>query len=196
MEERSVRSDLREFEAIVASDAILRAVLELAPELDLPSWYAGAGCVAGAVWNALHDFESGSHIKDIDLVYFDGSDLSWKAEDSVVRKASRLFADLPIPVEIKNQARVHLWYEERFGRRIPPYRSVEAAIRSWPTTATSVGLRSEKGQKLVTYAPFGLVDVLGMLVRPNKVYVSREIYEAKASRWKACWPNLQVVPWE
>ena len=30
--------------------------------------------------------------------------------------------------DVKNEARVHLWYEARFGAAIPPYQSAEAAI--------------------------------------------------------------------
>ncbi|KAL2704568.1 hypothetical protein AAEP93_005639 [Penicillium crustosum] len=48
-------------------------------------------------------------ISDYDLVYFDSSDLSWEAEDSVIRTGHRIFKDLKAPVQIRNQARVHLW---------------------------------------------------------------------------------------
>ena len=40
-----------------------------------------------------------------------------------------------------NETRVHLWYEAHFGYRIDPYASVEDAINTWPTTATSIGVR-------------------------------------------------------
>jgi hypothetical protein len=40
-----------------------------------------------------------------------------------------------------------------------------------------------------------LTDLLGMVVRPNKARVTRDIYEEKASRWAARWPGLQIVPW-
>jgi hypothetical protein len=151
--------------------------------------------VAGTVWNSLHGFESTAHIKDFDLVYFDEEDLSYGAEDVHIQRARTLFADLPAPVEVRNEARVHLWYEAHFGIAIDAYPSLEAAIASWPTTATSVGVRTGPDGDLTTYAPFGLEDLMGLVVRPNKSLVTREIYEEKAERWAACWPHLTVLPW-
>jgi uncharacterized protein len=44
-------------------------------------------------------------------------------------------------------------------------------------------------------APYGLGDLFDMVVRPNQRQVSRDVFEAKAARWSACWPMLQVIPW-
>jgi hypothetical protein len=44
-------------------------------------------------------------------------------------------------------------------------------------------------------APFGLDDLFGLIVRPNKSLVDRNVYEAKAARWAALWPRLTVIPW-
>jgi uncharacterized protein len=89
---------------------------------------------------------------------------------------------------------VHLWYPERFGRPISPYRSAEHAIATWPTTASSVSVTRRGGDFLVC-APFGLSDLFARLVRPNKAQVDQAIYEAKASRWKQLWPRVLVTPW-
>jgi hypothetical protein len=64
-------------------------------------------------------------------------------------------------------ARVHVWYKEAFGKEIKPYTSTEDAIDTWPTTATSVGVRYSNGRFQV-YAPYGLHDLLGMIVKPIK----------------------------
>jgi hypothetical protein len=39
---------------------------------------------------------------------------------SIVKAGSQVFAGLPAPVQIRNQARVHHWYEQRFGVLVPP----------------------------------------------------------------------------
>jgi hypothetical protein len=95
---------------------------------------------------------------------------------------------------VKNQARVHLWYRRKFGYGIAPYRSVEDAIATFPTTATAVGLR-KVGIGYELCAPFGLTDLLGLVVRPNMRQITREIYEAKVERWRRIWPQLTFVPW-
>lgn len=151
--------------------------------------------MAGTMWNRFHGFADGTCIKDCDIVYYDASDLSYEGEDVCVRAAAALFSGLPIPVEVRNQARVHLWYERRFGSRIEPYRSSEDAIDSWPTTATSIGVRTARDGGLDVYAPFGLRDLFDMIVRPNRRQVPRRVYEEKAARWAACWPRLTLCPW-
>ena len=40
-----------------------------------------------------------------------------------------------------------------------------------------------------------LNDLLGLIVRPNKVQIIKEIYENKVLRWKTNWPDLNVIPW-
>jgi hypothetical protein len=181
---------------LLRDSPLVDVVLSRVALLDLPDWYLGAGCIAGTVWNNLHGFADGSCIKDCDVVYFDDTDTSYEAEDRRIHDTAALFADLPVPVELRNQARVHLWYERRFGSEILPYRSSEDAIRNWPTTATSIGVRTAPNGSLDVCAPHGLADLLDMVVRPNKSQVSREVYEAKAARWSACWPKLTVIPWE
>ena len=69
-----------------------------------------------------------------------------------------------------------------------------AAIWTWPTTATAVGVRMTRGVPVV-FAPFGLQDLFGLVVRANRVQITRAIYERKVARWTRCWPNLTVLPW-
>jgi hypothetical protein len=180
-------------ERLVRTNPVANAILMGARQFSLPSWYLGAGAVAQTVWNNLHGFDAFAGIKDYDLVYFDEDDLTREAEQAVEDRVRALFADLNVNVDVTNEARVHVWYAERFGRSISPYGSSEAAIATWPTTATSVGVRHDGG--FAVCAPYGLSDLFGMVVRPNKVIVPRSVYEAKAARWAAVWPKLTVLEW-
>jgi len=179
---------------MLAQNRVVRTLLERAPQLQLPNWYLGAGCIAQTIWNVLCDFPPEQHIRDYDLVYFDDSDLSEQAEADVYRRLRVLTGDLRIQGDVKNQARVHLWYEAHFGYPIRPYRSVEEAIASWPTTATAVGIRSLEPDGAL-YAPFGLGDLLAMVVRPNKRQITEAVYLDKVRRWTTRWPRLTVVAW-
>jgi hypothetical protein len=49
---------------------------------------------------------------------------------------------------------------------------------------------------LRVYAPFGLTDLFSMIVRPNKMQITEELYEAKTERWIRLWPKLQRLPWD
>jgi uncharacterized protein len=170
-------------------------VLERAGELHLPGWYVAAGAVYQTVWNGLTGRPPEAGIRDYDLSYHDPADLSWEAEDAVIRRAAEVFARLDAEVEVRNQARVHLWYEEKFGVPCSPHASTEAAIGTFPATACCIGVRLEAGGRLRFHAPHGYDDLLGLVVRPNRVLAPRKVYEAKAARWSQAWPELVVSPW-
>jgi uncharacterized protein len=187
-------SQARALEAILRRSRTVQTVLERAAGLCLPNWYLGAGCIAQTVWNHLLGRALDADIQDLDLVYFDPDDLGADAENQRFEQTKALFADLPIQIDLNNQARVHLWYKDHFGYAIRPYSSVEEAIRSWPTTATSVGVRHD-ALGFSVYAPYGLSDLFGLVVKANKVQITEAIYLRKVARWKSCWPELQVVPW-
>ena len=161
---------LRRLGIILASARLVSEALNRAQLLNLENYYIGAGCIAQTVWNALSGNPLEFGIKDIDLVYFD-SNLDPEAEDRVITRAKELFANLGTEVDVKNQARVHLWYQAHFGYGIRPYDSLEAAIRTWPTTATAIGVRKQPDGTLKVYAPFGLDDLFAKTVRPNKAQI-------------------------
>jgi hypothetical protein len=114
----------------------------------------------------------------------------------VIRRGADLFAGVPVPVEIRNEARVHLWYGEKFGTAAPPpFRSAAepiagfAAVRVRPAAGARRELASGGGQ--------GVLSLFGLVVRPNPATpASRHLYEAKAERWQRHWPELTVLPWE
>ncbi len=179
--------------AILKKNPTVWTMLERAPSFGLKQYFLGAGAISQTVWNEQNHQDALHGISDADFVYFD-SDLSYEKEDYYIHLIQKAYADLPLEVDIKNEARVHLWYKSHFGYDIPPYRSVEEAISSWPTTATAVGIRLDEG-KPVIYAPFGLEDLFNQVIRPNKVAVKQEVYEAKCKKWKAKWPTLTIIPW-
>lgn len=191
---KDLATQIEVLEAIVFQSPTLRDIILRAEELGLPDYYIGAGCIAQTVWNCLSGYPLDYGISDIDLVYYD-TNLEQAAEEEVAEQARRLYADLPFPLDVKNEARVHLWYEARFGYAIKPYVSLEDAINTWPTTATSMAVRVEAENRLRVYAPFGLNDLFGRIVRPNKAQITEEIYKAKADKWHKKWPELTVIPW-
>jgi hypothetical protein len=131
----------------------------------------------------------GTGIRDADLFYFD-VDRSWDAEDVVIRRGAELFADLPVPVEIRNEARVHLWYADRFGAPAP------TAFGSVAEVCCCYGLTLDAAGAPTVYAPHGYEDLFAMVVRPNRWLAPRHVCEAKAARWTGHWPELTVLPWD
>ncbi len=181
--------------AAVMRNPTLAEVLARAAALDLPQWYLTAGCLCQTVWNVVTGQPPQTGILDYDLAYFDGSDLSWEAEDAVIQAGHGVFGDLPAPVQIRNQARVHLWYEQKFQVPCPPHESAEAAIDTFEATAACLGVRLQPGGHWRVYAPRGLSDVFNLVVRPNPGLASRHVYQAKATRWRQQRPSLTMLPW-
>ncbi len=190
------REETERLRTVLERNCVVKQILRRTPKLRMPNWYLGAGCVAQTVWNVFHEYDPARNIQDYDLVYFDSTNLTEEGEEGYAQKVLSTLGDLGVTIDVKNQARVHLWYEREFGYPIAPYVSVEDAIGSWPTTATSVGIRYEENGKFVVWAPFGLSDLFSMIVRPNKKQVNREVYNKKAERWLMAWPKLIVVAWE
>ena len=96
-------------EEIVRTGPTLMAVLTTARELDLPDWLIFSGAVYQRVLNSLTGRDLDYGIKDYDLGYHDASDISYEAEDAVIRRVAAAYRPpLDALVEVRNQARVHL----------------------------------------------------------------------------------------
>jgi hypothetical protein len=182
------------FERMVLTNPLVASILDRLPRLGLPDCWLAAGALFQTVWNCLTDQAPTTGIRDYDLNYFDDSDTGWDAEDDAIRRAAFVFADLPEQIEVRNEARVHLWYESKFGVSCPPFTSTSAAVASFPSTSSCFGVRPGDG-RLEIYAPFGFTDLFELRARPNPLLAPRAVYETKTSRWREQWPQLQVLPW-
>lgn len=181
-------------EIVRATPALMR-ILRAINDLCLPDAWLVSGGVYQTVWNALTGRPPDFGIKDYDVIYFDGSDLSYEAEDRIIRNMNAALPDLADKLEVRNQARVHLWYEKRFGR---PYFPLSCAIESLTTYAAkthAVAVRLTEGDTIDVRAPFGLSPIFAMRLVPNLATDNRPTYDEKAKRMTALWPELQVVEW-
>lgn len=181
--------------ALLNASPLMNTIFDRWPKVELPCSWLVAGAVAQTVWNITSKRPPEADIRDVDIVYFDANDLSAESERRNDARIRMLFSDIGFEFDVKNQARVHHWYAAKFGQEIAPYLSVEQAIATFPTTATAVGVRPGRAG-LETFAPFGLDDLLGHIVRPNKRQITRAIYDAKVARWRRCWPALTMIEWD
>jgi hypothetical protein len=161
---------------------------------NIPNAWVGAGIIFQNVWNVIHDYELNTYIKDIDVLYWDENDLSWESENRYIHLMTQSCSDISIPFDIKNIARVHLWYEDRFGIPKAQYCSVQESISTWPVLGACMAMRIRQG-RLEFISSHGFQDMFSLRVRPNKVLVNQTIYEDKAIKWKEQWPKLSVENW-
>jgi uncharacterized protein len=194
LSELSIDEQAAELERIVRLNPAVAAILERMERLALPDCWLAAGALFQTVWNVLSERDPQAGIRDYDLNYFDASDLSWEAEDAAITAAMTQLNGIEAEIEIRNEARVHLWYEEKFGVPCPPYRSTRHAISTFPNCSSCVGMRVVDGRCQV-FAPFGLTDLFRMTTRPNPALAPESVYTAKTERWAREWPALTVLPW-
>lgn len=184
--------DEARFLALALANPVNAAIVDELHRLALPDAWLVAGCLAQTVWNVLTQRAIDHGISDYDVFYFD-PDTSWEAEDAVIRDVHARLGHLGARIEIRNQARVHLWYPAKHGLPYPPLTCSTDGIDRFLTQNTQVGIRrTDNGHQV--YAPHGLDDIAGLIARPNRALnFSAANYAAKVARWRALWPEITVV---
>jgi hypothetical protein len=179
-------------EAVIRANAPLMAVMETARTLELPDWLIVSGAIYQGVWNDITGRPLDYGVKDYDLVYFD-PDTSWDAEDVFIKRAAAAYPPpLSELVEVRNQARVHLWFESRFGEPYEPLTSSAHALERFVCPAFSVGARLEDDGALTVEAPFGLDDLFAMRLRPNPLRGLAKGWARTTQSARARWPEVII----
>ncbi|MBI1405022.1 MAG: hypothetical protein GC145_02730 [Caulobacter sp.] len=180
-------------DAIVRAAPTLMTALEYARELALPDWLFVSGAVYQRVWNHLTGRDPDYGVRDYDLAYFD-PDTSYEAEDVFINQAAARFPPpLNALVEVRNQARVHLWFEDHFGEPYAPLHSSAEALGRFVCPAFGVGIRLEPDDSLTIAAPFGLEDLFSMTLRPNPNRPLARGWEKTTTSARARWPEVRLI---
>ncbi len=179
----------RELQRIVLGTPWLVDVLRTVNDVVPHPAYVGAGAIRNLVWDALDDAHQVIPVDDVDLVYFEPDHPTPTAWSLRLRDA------LPqLRLDITNQANVHVWQSQQLGRPIARYASLDAAIASWPETATAVAVKLSPSGSLSIVAPYGLDDLFGLQLRPSPGLNDPNAYLARirTKRWHLRWPRLTV----
>lgn len=178
---------------IVRADPGLMHVLTTIRGLGLDDWRVFSGAVYQSVWNAVTGRPAGYGIRDYDLGYFD-PDASWDAEDAVIKRVAAAF-EPPFRdmVEVRNQARVHLWFENKFGEPYEALTGTDEALARFVAPAFAVGVRLEGDDTISVAAPFGLDDVFSLTLRPNPRRPLARGWERAVANARSRWPELTIV---
>lgn len=181
--------------AIVRGDPDLSALLALIRGEGLPDAWLVSGAIYQTVWNLLTGGPRRTGIRDYDVIYFDGADLGFEAEDATIRRVSSAAAPLGLPLEIRNQARVHLWFRSRFGFAAPPLVNSAESLTRYASTTHAVACRLSAEGDVEILAPYGLRDIFAMHVRANRLLPNQRTHDEKAERCRAVWPELTIERW-
>jgi hypothetical protein len=173
---------------IVGRDPAALAQLRAVRALALPDWCIAAGFVRNRVWDHLHGISPARAPADIDVLYYDASDLA-KANEA--EHETRLDALLPgLPWQVRNQARMHVW------KGLAQHRDTAESMIYWLETVTAVGVRLEADDSLTVIAPLGTDDLVNLRCQPTAFgRTRRHEYQARvtAKRWAELWPKVRFV---
>lgn len=179
--------------AIVRADPGLVHVLTVLRDQRLPDWRVFSGAIYQSVWNAVTGREPGYGVRDYDVGYYD-PDTGWDAEDVVIKRVAAVF-DEPFraKVEVRNQARVPLWFPDHFGEPYDPIARTDETLERFVAPAFAVGIRLETDDTISVAAPFGLDDAFALILRPNPNRPLAKDWSRVVERARARWPELTVI---
>jgi hypothetical protein len=174
---------------LIKQDATHMEILRVARSLQLPDWLIGAGFIRNPVWDFLHGYKKQTALTDIDVAYFDPTDLREATEEKYQDQLRKM---LHVEWSVTNQARM-----DKINHQKSPYISTADAIAHWPETATAVGVTLNDDDELILIAPLGIKDLISLNLRMTPDF--GDGYGAFGARiqkkqWLMKWPKLVVVP--
>ena len=197
--DKSLNEQLLVLESILNKSKKIKEILRVLEQYskenqDFKNYYLAAGCINQTIFNYYHNYDLDYGIGDYDIVYYD-EDTSYEKEDIIIKDLKERLKHLDLKFDIKNEKRVHIWYNEKYKTNRKEYESVEDAISKWGTTITCLGVRMENN-KLIVCAPYGLNDLFNLIIRPVKIDFIKEDYEKKVTKWTSKWELLKVIRYD
>jgi uncharacterized protein len=174
---------------LIEDDDWMMNILRTAKTLDLPDWWVCAGFVRSKIWDSLHGFNERTPLPDIDVIYFNPTNLDEIEEKKLETKLKKIAPG--IAWSVKNQARMHKI------NNLPPYTSSVDGIAHFPETVTALGVKLDGSNNVVLAVPWGLSDVINLEVKPTPFFRTKErisIYQKRVLKknWKSTWGKLVI----
>lgn len=158
-----------EIEELLLDNPIIIRTCNYLHDIEATDCLIGGGLLRNIIWNKLLGYKMTHALKDIDIVYYDAN----TREKYVTSKKI-----CGLPIQFKNQAFIHEWYNWYGEKEFKPYKSLEGAVASWSELCTCIAIGPQSKYKLVI--PNGLDDLLNLTVRlnskSNMSLLSKEIW--------------------
>jgi len=179
--------DAQDVHDFILDDPFRRSLLQAARSIGLPDGAIGAGFVRQPIWDCLHGYQTTDKFADIDVLYFNPTDLTPESELRIEQELGRRMPG--VPWEVTNQARMHVHNDD------PAYRDTEDAIAHWLETPTALAVRLAPRSTADLIAPFGFVDLLAIQIKPTPAGIRRRDAYRKRLRqkdWHQRWPKVRM----
>lgn len=172
---------------MIKQDSYLVSILKTVEKLKVNDAWVCAGLIRNKVWDKLHHIAT--PINDIDVIYYDPSNISWEIEKHLEKELGTLLPNQPWSV--KNQARMHL----KSG--FDPFTSTYDGVAHFPETPTALALRLYNNEFEIM-APYGIQDLFEMKVKPTPFYQKQSdfypiyIERMKNKKWNKIWWKVSI----
>lgn len=162
------------------------ADLRCVQALQLKNACIAAGYVRNQVWDYLHGYAVAAPFNDVDVIYYD-PEMACESFDRMLE--TRLKACNPAyKWSVKNQARMHV------RNQSAPYAGIEDAMKRWPETATSIGVRLNEHDEMEIIAPHGLEDLFALIIRKSPFFEDNQTFlqRIRDKGWLKRWHRLKL----
>ncbi|GGP11820.1 nucleotidyltransferase family protein [Oceanobacillus neutriphilus] len=172
---------------ILKEDSYILSILQTVEKLQLNDCWVAAGLIRNKVWDTLYNCHT--KINDIDVIYFNQTDLSRDTEKRLESKLEELMPEQPWSV--KNQARMHVKNNNL------SYISSFDGVSHFTEIPTAVAAQLHH-QEIKIMAPYGLKDLFQGVVKPTPYYSKDTklhpvyIERMRSKKWKTTWKNLII----
>lgn len=198
MQYKSIEEQNKIFISILTKNKNLMMVLDYIAKLELPNFYIAAGAVFQTIWNYYDGKDLNFGIKDIDVIYYNNSDLSVEKDLEYYDIIKKYIKEkgFNYDIDVSNEARMHIWkMEHGQGENVEQYKNSEDAIDKWIATVHAIGI-TKVNDDIKVYAPYGLSDIYSRTIRPIKHNGnSKELYEMKVESWTKRFSDLNIIEW-
>ncbi|MDH5396675.1 MAG: nucleotidyltransferase family protein [Cyclobacteriaceae bacterium] len=171
--------------SVIAADEWVMDKLRVVHSLGYKNCWLGAGIIRNSLWDHLHGYEQKNPLNDIDVILIEDGFTEEK------EKACEKVLTIKRP-EVKWSVKDQLLMAKRFQHK--PYKDCSEALSHWVETATAVAVRLNRHEKPEIIAPYGLSDLLGLILRPTSAAM-RPVMEKRLVEkgWIKQYPKLKVV---
>ena len=143
--------------------------------LNFKNYFLAAGCLNQKIFNYYHNYDLDYGIEDYNIVYYD-EDISYESEDKIIKDLTKRLNKFHLSIDIKNEKRVPIWYNKKYGTRRKEYLSVEDAIKRWGTIVTCIGVRFENN-KFKVFASYDLNALFELIIKSLKIDFNEKEYQ-------------------
>ncbi|WP_353437453.1 nucleotidyltransferase family protein [Staphylococcus coagulans] len=173
---------------IIKNDQCMMEILQTVSLLNLPDWWISAGFVRNKIWDVIHDYKDRTEYNDIDVIYFDPSNLEETIEKEYENQLKKVRPG--IPWSVKNQARMHL------RNRTVSYESSIDAVNHYPECPTAIYIKLCNDEVLVHY-DYNFEELFEGTVKPTPYFIKSEkknvyLNRIKEKDWFKTWPKLKI----